>query len=85
MDLKRRLDSVTSSQSSASSGFVEEKSLSDMEEDEGSCWGFFRQSQHRGSLKELIHGNSLGEPSSKLLSFGLPRVGEEAAAKQQAG
>ncbi|XP_058523273.1 vascular endothelial growth factor receptor 2 isoform X1 [Ochotona princeps] len=36
VDLKRRLDSVTSSQSSASSGFVEEKSLSDMEEDEAS-------------------------------------------------
>ena len=35
MDLKRRLDSITSSQSSASSGFVEEKSLSDVEEEEG--------------------------------------------------
>ncbi|XP_069868978.1 vascular endothelial growth factor receptor 2 isoform X1 [Dipodomys merriami] len=34
MDLKRRLDSITSSQSSASSGFVEEKSLSDVEEEE---------------------------------------------------
>lgn len=37
MDLKRRLDSITSSQSSASSGFVEEKSLSDVEEEEGTC------------------------------------------------
>lgn len=36
MDLKRRLDSITSSQSSASSGFVEEKSLSDVEEEEAS-------------------------------------------------
>ncbi|KAM5272191.1 vascular endothelial growth factor receptor 2 [Ctenodactylus gundi] len=36
VDLKRRLDSITSSQSSASSGFVEEKSLSDVEEDEAS-------------------------------------------------
>lgn len=35
VDLKRRLDSITSSQSSASSGFVEEKSLSDVEEEEG--------------------------------------------------
>nr|XP_055240181.1 vascular endothelial growth factor receptor 2 isoform X2 [Gorilla gorilla gorilla] len=34
VDLKRRLDSITSSQSSASSGFVEEKSLSDVEEEE---------------------------------------------------
>uniref|UniRef100_A0A8C0JJ79 receptor protein-tyrosine kinase n=1 Tax=Canis lupus dingo TaxID=286419 RepID=A0A8C0JJ79_CANLU len=34
MDPKRRLDSITSSQSSASSGFVEEKSLSDVEEEE---------------------------------------------------
>ncbi|XP_063314086.1 vascular endothelial growth factor receptor 2 [Pelobates fuscus] len=33
-DLKRRLDSIASSQSSASSGFVEEKSLSDVEEEE---------------------------------------------------
>ncbi|XP_045388999.1 vascular endothelial growth factor receptor 2 isoform X1 [Lemur catta] len=33
-DPKRRLDSITSSQSSASSGFVEEKSLSDVEEEE---------------------------------------------------
>uniref|UniRef100_A0A8D0HR86 receptor protein-tyrosine kinase n=1 Tax=Sphenodon punctatus TaxID=8508 RepID=A0A8D0HR86_SPHPU len=31
-DLKRRLDSITSSQSSASSGFVEERSLIDVEE-----------------------------------------------------
>lgn len=37
VDLKRRLDSITSSQSSASSGFVEEKSLSDVEEEEGTC------------------------------------------------
>ncbi|KAL1790649.1 vascular endothelial growth factor receptor 2 [Sigmodon hispidus] len=36
VDLKRRLDSITSSQSSASSGFVEEKSLSDVEEEEAS-------------------------------------------------
>ncbi|XP_003471712.1 vascular endothelial growth factor receptor 2 [Cavia porcellus] len=36
LDLKRRLDSITSSQSSASSGFVEEKSLSDVEEEEAS-------------------------------------------------
>uniref|UniRef100_F7DLA5 Vascular endothelial growth factor receptor 2 n=1 Tax=Monodelphis domestica TaxID=13616 RepID=F7DLA5_MONDO len=34
VDPKRRLDSITSSQSSASSGFVEEKSLSDVEEEE---------------------------------------------------
>ncbi|KAM8800979.1 vascular endothelial growth factor receptor 2 isoform 1-T1 [Rhynchonycteris naso] len=34
LDPKRRLDSITSSQSSASSGFVEEKSLSDVEEEE---------------------------------------------------
>uniref|UniRef100_A0A6I8NA25 Vascular endothelial growth factor receptor 2 n=1 Tax=Ornithorhynchus anatinus TaxID=9258 RepID=A0A6I8NA25_ORNAN len=33
-DPKRRLDSITSSQSSASSGFVEERSLSDVEEEE---------------------------------------------------
>ncbi|CAM5108796.1 unnamed protein product [Eretmochelys imbricata] len=33
-DLKRRLDSITSSQSSTSSGFVEERSLSDVEEEE---------------------------------------------------
>ncbi|XP_053559937.1 vascular endothelial growth factor receptor 2 [Bombina bombina] len=33
-DLKRRLDSIASSQSSASSGFAEEKSLSDVEEEE---------------------------------------------------
>ncbi|XP_027591758.2 vascular endothelial growth factor receptor 2 [Pipra filicauda] len=33
-DLKRRLDSITSSQSSASSGFVEERSLSDVEEED---------------------------------------------------
>ncbi|KAH0616191.1 hypothetical protein JD844_027130 [Phrynosoma platyrhinos] len=33
-DLKKRLDSITSSQSSASSGFGEEKSLSDVEEGE---------------------------------------------------
>uniref|UniRef100_A0A8C5M3F9 receptor protein-tyrosine kinase n=1 Tax=Leptobrachium leishanense TaxID=445787 RepID=A0A8C5M3F9_9ANUR len=33
-DLKRRLDSIASSQSSASSGFVDEKSLSDVEEEE---------------------------------------------------
>jgi hypothetical protein len=38
VDLKRRLDSITSSQSSASSGFVEEKSLSDVEEEEGTCF-----------------------------------------------
>ncbi|XP_017202732.1 vascular endothelial growth factor receptor 2 isoform X2 [Oryctolagus cuniculus] len=36
VDLKCRLDSITSSQSSASSGFVEEKSLSDVEEEEAS-------------------------------------------------
>uniref|UniRef100_A0A8C5JYZ4 receptor protein-tyrosine kinase n=1 Tax=Jaculus jaculus TaxID=51337 RepID=A0A8C5JYZ4_JACJA len=36
VDLKRRLDSITSSQSSASSGFVEEKSLSDVEEEDAS-------------------------------------------------
>lgn len=35
MDLKQRLDSITSSQSSASSGFVEERSLSDVEEEDG--------------------------------------------------
>lgn len=40
MDPKRRLDSITSSQSSASSGFVEEKSLSDVEEEEGTCHRF---------------------------------------------
>lgn len=40
MDPKRRLDSITSSQSSASSGFVEEKSLSDVEEEEGTCHCF---------------------------------------------
>lgn len=34
-DLKKRLDSIASSQSSASSGFAEEKSLSDVEEEEG--------------------------------------------------
>ncbi|KAG8453683.1 hypothetical protein GDO86_000352 [Hymenochirus boettgeri] len=34
-DLKRRLDSIASSQSSASSGFAEEKSLSDVEEEDG--------------------------------------------------
>ncbi|XP_068134672.1 vascular endothelial growth factor receptor 2 [Hyperolius riggenbachi] len=33
-DLKKRLDSIASSQSSASSGFAEEKSLSDVEEEE---------------------------------------------------
>ncbi|KAE8629584.1 hypothetical protein XENTR_v10000536 [Xenopus tropicalis] len=33
-DLKRRLDSIASSQSSASSGFAEEKSLSDVEEED---------------------------------------------------
>ncbi|KAM4807663.1 vascular endothelial growth factor receptor 2 [Rhinophrynus dorsalis] len=33
-DLKRRLDSIASSQSSASSGFAEERSLSDVEEEE---------------------------------------------------
>uniref|UniRef100_A0A8C3GKM6 Vascular endothelial growth factor receptor 2 n=1 Tax=Cairina moschata TaxID=8855 RepID=A0A8C3GKM6_CAIMO len=33
-DLKQRLDSITSSQSSASSGFVEERSLSDVEEED---------------------------------------------------
>uniref|UniRef100_A0A8C9NZH6 Vascular endothelial growth factor receptor 2 n=1 Tax=Spermophilus dauricus TaxID=99837 RepID=A0A8C9NZH6_SPEDA len=36
VDLKRRLDSITSSQSSASSGFVEERSLSDVEGEEAS-------------------------------------------------
>ncbi|XP_073501584.1 vascular endothelial growth factor receptor 2 isoform X2 [Phyllobates terribilis] len=38
-DLKKRLDSIASSQSSASSGFAEEKSLSDVEEEEieGMC------------------------------------------------
>ncbi|XP_069487747.1 vascular endothelial growth factor receptor 2 isoform X2 [Ambystoma mexicanum] len=35
-EVKRRLDSITSSQSSTSSGFAEEKSLSDVEEEEGS-------------------------------------------------
>ncbi|XP_078534312.1 vascular endothelial growth factor receptor 2 [Lissotriton helveticus] len=34
-EVKRRLDSITSSQSSASSGFAEEKSLSDEEEENG--------------------------------------------------
>uniref|UniRef100_A0A8C9EIT8 receptor protein-tyrosine kinase n=1 Tax=Pavo cristatus TaxID=9049 RepID=A0A8C9EIT8_PAVCR len=34
-DLKQRLDSITSSQSSTSSGFVEERSLSDVEEEDG--------------------------------------------------
>ncbi|POI32383.1 hypothetical protein CIB84_003865, partial [Bambusicola thoracicus] len=33
-DLKQRLDSITSSQSSTSSGFVEERSLSDVEEED---------------------------------------------------
>lgn len=42
MDLKRRLDSITSSQSSASSGFVEEKSLSDVEEEEGTSQCFLQ-------------------------------------------
>lgn len=34
-DKKQRLDSVTSSESFASSGFQEDKSLSDVEEEEG--------------------------------------------------
>lgn len=36
-DQKPRLDSVTSSESVASSGFQEDKSVSDAEEDEGRC------------------------------------------------
>lgn len=44
MDPKRRLDSITSSQSSASSGFVEEKSLSDVEEEEGTSHCFLHTS-----------------------------------------
>lgn len=39
-DLKKRLDSIASSQSSASSGFAEEKSLSDVEEEEGRTFLF---------------------------------------------
>ena len=54
MDPKRRLDSITSSQSSASSGFVEEKSPSDVEEEEGTCH-FFLHAEY------MLCGNRPGD------------------------
>lgn len=66
MDPKRRLDSITSSQSSASSGFVEEKSLSDVEEEEGTCHCFLHaeymllwEDQVTGCDKEFCPGKVL--------------------------
>ncbi|KAJ7326706.1 hypothetical protein JRQ81_016465 [Phrynocephalus forsythii] len=50
-DLKKRLDSIASSQSSASSGFGEERSLSDVEEGEGTPEDPYKNAL---SLEDLI-------------------------------
>ncbi|KAK2115751.1 hypothetical protein P7K49_006377 [Saguinus oedipus] len=65
VDLKRRLDSITSSQSSASSGFVEEKSLSDVEEEEG--WLALRHKSRR--IVKKIHSASLDKRLQRELAF----------------
>ena len=68
MDPKRRLDSITSSQSSASSGFVEEKSLSDVDEEEGTCHCFLMHAlvgtdKVTGCYEKFCHGKSLILPN----------------------
>uniref|UniRef100_A0A8C9EIE4 receptor protein-tyrosine kinase n=1 Tax=Pavo cristatus TaxID=9049 RepID=A0A8C9EIE4_PAVCR len=54
-DLKQRLDSITSSQSSTSSGFVEERSLSDVEEEDVYCLLDYLVSQFVYFSLQCIH------------------------------
>lgn len=53
-DKKPRLDSVTSSESFASSGFQEDKSLSDVEEEEGR-YSFLPVLQSEIFLQHTVH------------------------------
>lgn len=89
MDLKRRLDSITSSQSSASSGFVEEKSLSDVEEEEGTypCGLSLKHTlverdggkifSHRGKLQVRKKSKFLGSVQSNLTKVWKPQTDSE--------